>query len=287
MLVLVEFQYSLCPIIWDLLSQIIGNLTLNLFIYTSEYPAETFNIIADTLVGDSNNVIVVGSHLDSVPAGPGINDNGSGSSTNVELALQLFQLMTRQTNPLTIVNKVRFAWWGAEERGLLGSNYYVDNLMSNNGTQLLQIAMNINLDMVGSPNFYRAIYNGSSSTDNSIKNGSTAIQYSFQEAFTDSLELAFDLTNFDGRSDYGPFIANGIPAGGLFTGAEQIKSLTQRKIYGGLANAPFDPCYHQYCDTVDNINPAVLIQNAKAAAYVLEGFASMQNLRTYLNNFNP
>lgn len=256
----------------------IEGLTLNLYMNTKAYNATTYNVIADTLDGDQSSTIVIGSHLDSVPAGPGINDNGSGSSTNLELAIQLFQFLTQSSSKL--VNRVRFAWWGAEERGLLGSTYYVKNL---NSSELSKIAMNINLDMVGSPNYYRAIYNGSSAADISIRNGSTAIQYQFQNGFEYLLELSYDLSAFNGRSDYGPFIENGIPAGGLFTGAEVMKSVQQRTRYGGVANTPFDPCYHQSCDTVENINELVLLENAKNAAFALQSFAFTPNLTNYLD----
>ena len=74
---------------------------------------QTVNILAETPSGDPNRVVVQGSHLDSVPAGPGINDNGSGSAFNLESAIQL------ANNNIKPRNKIRFAWWGAEELGLL------------------------------------------------------------------------------------------------------------------------------------------------------------------------
>jgi len=266
---------------------VLENLTLSLYIHTARYDVITFNIIADTLDGDDNNIIVVGSHLDSVPAGPGINDNGSGSATNLELALQLYNLTQSPTNPFKLVNKVRFAWWGAEEKGLLGSRYYVSNLNSTQPAELQKIAMNINLDMVGSPNYYRGVYDGSSALDVNIRNGSTAIQYQLQLAFDELLQVPYGFSTFDGRSDYGPFIESNIPAGGLFTGAEKMKDAAGRKLYGGLANTPYDPCYHQYCDTIENINMDVFEENAIAAAYALEYFAVQADLKAYLKGFVP
>jgi Zn-dependent M28 family amino/carboxypeptidase len=261
----------------------VDGVTLNLFVHTTEYDVITYNIIADTKEGDPNSVIVVGSHLDSVPAGKGINDNGSGSSGNLELALQLYQLLTKQSNPLSIENKVRFAWWGAEEVGLLGSTYYVNEI--NKTGEISTIAMNINLDMIGSPNYFRGIYNGSGAEPN-IRSGSVAIQAVFEEAFAEQDgSPGYELTEFTGRSDYGPFIATGVPAGGLFTGAEVVKDDKGRSMYGGLANAAFDPCYHQYCDNLANIHRGVLLQNAQAAAYVLEEFAALPNLKHYLATF--
>jgi len=228
----------------------------------------TMNIIAETPTGNPNSIIVVGSHLDGVLAGPGINDNGSGSSTNLELAIQ----MSKAT--FTIENKVRFSWWAAEEYGLIGSTYYVNNL---NEVELNNIALNLNFDMLGSPNFFRGVYNGSS---NSF--GSEQIQLLFSEHFVEA-NLSYEATPFTGRSDYGPFIEVGIPAGGLATGAEVIKSVKQRSMYGGMANAPFDPCYHLYCDTIENINEQVLIEMAEAAADVLQQLVENPNLDLWLD----
>lgn len=248
-------------------------LKMQMFANNSSPDTVTMNILADTPGGDEANTIVVGSHLDSVLAGPGINDNGSGSSTNLELAIQLAKLN------LEITNKIRFAWWGAEEFGLIGSKFYVRNLTSD---ELDQIALNLNFDMLGSPNFYRAVYNGSSGAPN-IRTGSAQIQATFADYF-DSVNKSYDLTGFDGRSDYGEFIANGIPAGGVNTGAEVIKSVAQQANYGGIANAAFDPCYHLSCDTIDNINEDALSDMSQAAATVLQTFAQMENLRQFLNS---
>jgi len=223
----------------------------------------TFNVIADTLSGPASPVVVVGAHLDSVPAGPGINDDGTGTATLLALARIVAETnMFKQDSPA----QLRLAWWGAEELGLLGSTYYVADLKANHPDQLAQIALNLNFDMLGSPNFMRGIHNGSSGPED-VRHGSALIQQ-LLEGYFQSQELPFMLTEFDGRSDYAAFIANGIPAGGLFTGAEVIKTMEQRKIFGGLANTAFDPCYHQACDTIDNINTQVLDEMAQCVAEV-------------------
>jgi len=247
------------------------NITVSLYVNAIAQFVTTRNIIADTIDGDPNNIIVVGSHLDSVPPGPGINDNGSGSSLNLELALQLFntKFPTR--------NKIRFAWWGAEELGLLGSEFYVAHLSA---AERNQIALNLNFDMLGSPNFIYGIYNGSGAAAN-ISQASVTIQDVFISYFTQN-SLPFDLTPFSGRSDYGPFIANNIPAGGLFTGADEMKSVEQRSKYGGLVNVPLDPCYHQSCDTVENIDQEALSTMSQAAVFTLGTLALQENLRNYL-----
>ena len=121
----------------------------------------------------------------------------------------------------------------------------------------------LNFDMVASPNFVRFVYDGS---DPAAPAGSAAIEDIFTNYFA-SQGLASEPTAFNGRSDYGPFIENGIPAGGLFTGAEGTKTPAQAATYGGTAGVAYDPCYHQACDTLANINNTVLGQNADAAAH--------------------
>eukprot|EP01094_Clydonella_sp_ATCC50884_P013235 TRINITY_DN2350_c0_g1_i1.p1 TRINITY_DN2350_c0_g1~~TRINITY_DN2350_c0_g1_i1.p1 ORF type:complete len:532 (-),score=154.54 TRINITY_DN2350_c0_g1_i1:187-1557(-) len=238
--------------------------------HTEEVTSYTRNVIAETQTGDASKTIVVGSHLDSVPAGPGINDNGSGTSANLEMAIQF-----AKENPK---NRVRFAWWAAEELGLLGSKHYVQELV--NSGDIKNIALNLNFDMLGSPNYFRGIYNGSGAEE-PIRKESEALTAMFAQYFDDQ-GLVYNLTEFNGRSDYGPFIENGVPAGGLATGAEVKKDMQMRDLYGGFANTPFDPCYHNECDTIQNVDQDVLLEMGRAAAYVLYGVAMDENLPTTL-----
>lgn len=226
------------------------------------------NVIADTPGGDPNNVVVIGAHLDSVAAGPGINDNGSGSAVVLTIAMEMARLQ------LTPVNKVRFIFFGGEERGLLGSTYYVSSLK---GDQPYQIAMMLNFDMMGSPNYFMGVYNG---TQYSPAAG--VIQKAF-ERYADAQSIFHQPTPFTGRSDYGPFLPI-CPAGGLFTGAEEIKSMSEEVSYGGLPRASYDPCYHQACDTIDNISWEAIGQSSKLAAYAVQYFAFMSNLRSTLGS---
>jgi len=222
--------------------------------------AKTSNIIADTAGGDPNKVVVVGAHLDSVVAGPGINDNGSGTATNLEIAEQLAALKVKPRQ------KVRFAFWGAEEAGLLGSEHYVANLSD---TELGKIYANLNFDMLGSPNYVRFVYDGDGSgAGDAGPPGSDQIEGVFNDYFA-SQHLASEPTEFNGRSDYGPFIAVGIPAGGLFSGAEGLKTAAQAATYGGTADAPYDACYHAACDTTNNLNTAALHELGDAATHAV------------------
>lgn len=225
---------------------------------------QTSNVLAETAGGRTDRVVVVGAHLDSVAEGPGINDNGSGSATILEIALQMKKL------GIAPRNKVRFMWFGAEEAGLLGSEHYVSTLTK---TQIQNIAAMLNFDMVGSPNFARLVYDGDGgATGTAGPNGSSVIEDVFLKYFG-AAGLANEPTAFDGRSDYGPFIAVGIPAGGLFTGAEEIKTAEQQARYGGTAGVALDPCYHQSCDTFANNSDTALDQMSDATADAVLQFA--------------
>lgn len=194
------------------------------------------NLIAETKIGDASKTLVVGAHLDSVAEGPGMNDNGSGSATILEIAKQLALLN------ISLQNKVRFIWFGAEEFGLLGSEYYVNSLGAAERENIMAM---LNFDMLGSSNYARFVYNGSNASASS-----GYIEQVFLDYFS-SVNLITHPTAFDGRSDYGPFIEIGIPAGGLFSGAEARKSRELARIYGGTAGKSFDPCYHRSCDNFD------------------------------------
>ena len=227
----------------------------------------TYNVLAELPGKKPGNVVMVGAHLDSVQEGPGINDNGSGSAAILEVAEQMTKVKPWNT--------VRFAWWGAEESGLVGSAEYVFGLSD---AELDKIALYLNFDMVGSPNFVRFVYDGDGSAFGaSGPPGSAAIEQVFNGYFAAN-GLATEPTAFDGRSDYQAFIVSGIPAGGLFTGAEGIKTAAQAATYGGTAGAPFDPCYHQACDTYSNNSNTALDQMSDAIAHTTITFAQNTSL---------
>jgi Zn-dependent M28 family amino/carboxypeptidase len=232
-----------------------GPVTMHVKTSTISEIRTTYNVYADTS-GRADRTVVVGAHLDSVPGGPGINDNGSGSAAILAVAEQLSALGIQPKN------RVRFAWWSAEEEGLLGSQYYVDQLSPRD---IKSTMANLNFDMVGSPNPVRFIYDGDGSASAiSGPNGSKNIEQIFLDYFG---AVPTEPTEFNGRSDYGPFIAVGIPAGGLFTGAEGVKSAEQAAVYGGTAGLAYDPCYHQACDTYSNNNDTVLDEMSDAIAH--------------------
>ena len=220
-----------------------------------------YNVLAESSTGDPHNVVMVGAHLDSVDAGPGINDNGSGSAAMLEVALQMAKVKPH--------NLVRFAWWGGLEQGGIGSTYYLANLTAG---ELDDIALYLNFDAVGSPNYVRFVYDGDGSASGVPgPPGSEAIEALFED-FHAARGLAFEATAIGG-SDDAPFAGAGIPVGGLFSGATGIKTAEQAATYGGTAGLAYDPCYHLACDTFANVSLEVLDLNADAIAYAVLSYA--------------
>lgn len=229
---------------------------------------KTFNVIAETPWGDPNNVVMAGAHLDSVGDGPGINDNGSGAAAILEVATQL----TKQRNVQgKLPNKVRFAWWGAEEIGLLGSTHYVDAMKASKPADLKKIATYLNFDMVGSPNYMIGVYDANQSTYKApvaVPEGSVQTE-KLLTSFFDATKQPWVDTEFSGRSDYQAFIVNGVPASGLFTGAEGKKTDAEAKMFGGTAGQAYDPNYHTVKDNLSNISTKALEINSDAIAHAV------------------
>ncbi|MGW4794376.1 M28 family metallopeptidase [Nonomuraea sp. NPDC004297] len=222
------------------------------------------NVLAESRTGDPRNVVMVGGHLDSVPEGPGINDNGSGSAAILEIAEEMAGLPVK--------NKVRFAFWAGEELGLLGADQYVDSLTE---AQRDRIRVYLNFDMIASPNYAYKLYDGDDSDgvgSPAGPPGSARIERQLAD-FLGSRSLPTVGTDFDGRSDYGPFIAVGIPSGGIFTGAEGLKTPEEAALFGGTAGVAYDACYHQACDTIANIDDTALDVNSDAIADSVARFA--------------
>jgi Zn-dependent M28 family amino/carboxypeptidase len=241
-----------------------SGLTLRVVTSTLRGNATTYNVVAETRTGNDSNVVMAGAHLDSVNAGPGINDNGSGSAALLEVAEQMAKVAP--------VNTVRFAWWGAEESTLVGSTRYVTGLTAE---QRSRIALYLNFDMVGSPNPVFFVYDGDDSDATGAgpgPAGSDRIEKTF-EAFYAQRKVPFKGTDFSGRSDYGPFITAGIPSGGLFTGAEGVKTAEEARIWGGTAGRPYDSCYHQACDRLANVDLHALDVNSDAMGYAILQYA--------------
>lgn len=225
---------------------------------------ESFNILADT-EGSAENTIVVGGHLDSVREGPGINDNASGVAAVLETARWM-----KETG-IKPANRVRFAFWAAEEDDFDGSRHYVDQMSA---SEIRRTAMYLNVDTVASPNGVRSIHDGDGSDfGHAGPDGSREIEELFFRYFQEN-SLPAETTVFDGGSDYEPFLKAGIPGGGLFTGDVERKTGAQAQRYGGQTGKNLDSCYHEACDTVENINPDLLREMSGALAYATAAFAT-------------
>ncbi|MFF1341798.1 M28 family metallopeptidase [Streptomyces sp. NPDC058290] len=225
-----------------------AGFTTTLQTFTSS-GATGYNLIADWPGGDPNSVLMTGSHLDSVTAGPGINDNGSGSAAILETALAVSRAQLQPTKHL------RFGWWGAEELGMIGSKYYVNNLPA---AEKSKISGYLNFDMIGSPNPGYFVYDDDPTIEQTFKNYYAGI------GIPTEIE-----TEGDGRSDHAPFKSAGIPVGGLFSGADYTKTAAQAQKWGGTSGQAFDRCYHSSCDTSANINDTALDRNSDAIAYAI------------------
>ena len=183
-----------------------GPTTIKLNASSQSFKAR--NVIAQTKTGSTTDVVMAGAHLDSVPEGPGINDNGSGVAAVLETAVQL-------GNSPHVHNAVRFGFWGAEELGLIGSRNYVESLDLD---ALKDIALYLNFDMLASPNPGYFTYDGDQSLPADargqpvVPEGSAGIERTLVAYLKSAGKTAQD-TSFDGRSDYDGFTLGGYPGG--------------------------------------------------------------------------
>jgi aminopeptidase Y len=220
----------------------------------------TRNVLAEPkAAGAGGEVIVVGAHLDGVAEGPGINDNGSGTAAVLETALRLAASAAEPTR------RVRFAFWGAEEIGLLGSRHHVNAL---SGQQRAEIKLYVNLDMIGSVNFARFVQGTQGESGSLVATASRLLAETFR-----TRGLAVGERSRGGRGGFGTddasFAQAGIPTVGLYTGAGEAKSVETAARFGGTAGQPYDPCYHRACDTIANIDRSVLEQMTDALTHTI------------------
>ncbi|KAI9352245.1 hypothetical protein DFJ73DRAFT_959435 [Zopfochytrium polystomum] len=274
---------------YDLLLRAVApeGLRVDLAVNTTYGPVETCNVLAETKTGDPDRVLLMGSHLDSVEAGPGVNDDGSGAMATLELALAISRSgLANQT-----VQKVRFAWWGAEESGLEGSQFYAANLSA---ADLGRVKLTLDTDMIASPNYVRGVWDGRGLPDDdddddgghnaALRGPATVIQEViegwFRKAGLPTVPFAFN-----GRSDFVSFMERGIPAGGVITGEDETKTHEQAELFGGVAGVVLDPCYHQSCDTVASLRgpgARVLGENLAALAHAMQRFALESDVEALL-----
>ncbi|MFF2119381.1 M20/M25/M40 family metallo-hydrolase [Kitasatospora sp. NPDC058184] len=196
-----------------------------------------YNLIADWPGGDPDHVLLSGAHLDSVPMGPGINDNGSGSAAVLTTALQVAKAGLKPERHL------RFAWWGAEEAGLVGSADYVKNLSADDRKA---IDLYLNLDQAGSKNLQQYL------VVKDEKNGGAAAFKAFENWFGSRGFATFDIP-LD-SSDTESFGKAGIPTSGFSSGVSD--------------------CLHSACDDLANVDPATQATSTNALIGVVWQYAA-------------
>jgi Zn-dependent M28 family amino/carboxypeptidase len=242
---------------------------VRLVLDTETVKITTRNVMAQTKTGSPNEVVMVGTHLDSARDSPGINNSGSGVAAVLETALQLGPLA-----PVT--NAVRFVFWGAGESGLNGAMDYVFGLDSD---QLNNIALYLNFDMLGSPNAGFFTDDGDQSgppgqgvaaTD--VPEGSAGIERTLAGYLNLAGKRPADMP-LNTRTDYHPFLVAGVPIGGMNTGASQTKTTVQSRLWGGQSGAVFDPNYLSARDTVENVNREALAVMGSGVAFAVGYYA--------------
>lgn len=208
-----------------------------------------YNLVADWPKGGKDTTVMTGAHLDSVGSGPGINDNGSGSAGILETALAVSKA------DLETSKHLRFAWWGAEEQGMVGSRHYVDSLPQD---EVGKIDAYLNFDMIGSPNAGHFVYDDDAE-----------IETVFKEWFQAKGVETEPSEETAGRSDHASFADAGVTVGGSFTGAGYTKTEEQAAKWGGTAGEPYDQCYHSACDDTANIDEKALDLHSDAIAHAV------------------
>jgi len=236
-------------------SQAGARVTLDLRM--SAEPRTSRTVLAQTRTGRTDNVVMAGAHLDSVVEGPGINDAATGCAALLATALRLGPAPS-------VANAVRFAWWGAEEFGQVGSGEYVDGLTA---AERSDIALYLNVDMLGSSNGGYFVFSGADLGDRAPV-GCAAIEAAFLAALAEE-GVAGEPLSLVGGFDHMPFVEAGIAVGGLYTGATAIKTPAQAAKWGGTAGLAFDPNYHRATDDLDNVDRVALAANTAALARVI------------------
>lgn len=224
------------------------------------------NVVAQTKTGDTKNVVLVGAQLGSFPRSPGINDNGSGVAALLDAAAAL------GSQP-KITNAVRFIFWSSDTEA---PTKYVRGLARD---QLDDVAMYLSVDMLGSPNAGYFTYDSDQSAQpnpdiptQSVPVGSAAVERTLAGYLNLAGVRPADMP-LSRTADYGPFLAAGIPIGGLTAGSSQRKTEVQARLWGGRAGMPFDPNYGAARDNIDNIDRKALSVMGQAAAFAVGTYA--------------
>jgi len=232
-----------------------------------------WNVIADSKGGDPNNILVIDAHLDAI-YGAGMLDNASGSATILDIAQQLKNTNTR--------NKLRFIWFGGEELGLLGSDYYVN---VNPPADLASIKFDLDADVTATPNYVAGVLDPKDGVQLFSRDPGTpmppsifapsAIARDYGIAYLNSIGKNNILFSADGTDAF-MFQQAGIPASGVLTGQDCCKLASDVSLFGGYegnfegtvpgtdggcVDNPF-----RWCDNLSNNDPVVLTWMSKTFA---------------------
>lgn len=220
------------------------------------------NLITQTRTGRQNNVVVAGAQLDAENTGAGINDNGSGAAALLEIALKL--------GPTPKVNNgMRFIFWGSEIE-TQGSKAYLRSLTFE---QQLDIALYLNMSMIGSTNGGYFVYDGDNSDGiGGGPFGSSQIERALVE-YLNGQGFPTEGTDVERDSDHLSFLSVGIPGGALYTGGFKYKTDAQVAKWGGTAGVGFDPCHQLSCDDLGHVDRTRVLHNARAMASVAVTYA--------------
>ena len=244
---------------------------VHLDIRTQSKTGVDYNLIAESPFGDPNKVVVVEAHLDSI-FGAGMLDNASGSTTALEIALNMAKTPTR--------NRLRHVWFGGEELGLLGSDYYTKHLSS---SELHKIVFDLDIDVTATPNFDYLVADPAFASNvkrfpKNVVPGSKVGNQFFRDFFKSSGVPARSASFGNDGTDSNSFSLVGIPNTGILTQQDCCKSAGEVKIWGGVRGnyegkiPSFDGgCVDnpkRWCDNLSNNDPTVFALASKAAAYV-------------------
>eukprot|EP00049_Salpingoeca_infusionum_P011407 m.198364 g.198364 ORF g.198364 m.198364 type:complete len:538 (+) comp14921_c2_seq2:369-1982(+) len=248
---------------------------LSMAVTCSSKTREVDNLVYGIEGKDTAKAVLVGAHLDSVLNAPGANDNGSGAATVFTLLAMTYALYIPHYTVL-------FAFWGAEEEGLIGSRYFVSQLdEADNAFQSYSIIATLNFDMLASPNNINIAYYNLTNMSDTQQYLVNATGHAFQ-----ALDLNYTSEPFStvGGSDYFAFLRQGIPTASIATGAGGLKTTAEQHLFGGLVGVPYDPCYHKQCDDMLNYNETVHILMSKVAAHLFWHVAGSDCLETFRTN---
>ncbi len=227
---------------------------------TSRHIDRVANVVVD-IPGRTRDVFMIGAHLDSVEKGPGMNDNASGSVAILEIAQRLGRCEAERT--------IRFAWWGAEEEGLIGSTHYVSTLSH---AEQERIVGYVNLDMIAAPNHAFMLTDGDGSQFSPAGPGSSAALERFFRSDFSAQDEGLVEVRYIRRSDDRPFFDAGIGVVGLGAGYDGKKTASEASLFGGKGGERYDACYHRACDDLTNVNMPALRTITGSVARAVDHF---------------